>query len=117
MVGADVDALCALVSDDFTLTHSTGYLQPKAEWLDHIATGRDALPLHPQRRHDHPRPRRRRHPHRPVAHHRHDLGSHRNLAAATALTFTHTPTGWVSPAPSRLRGDLSELARGRADVV
>jgi hypothetical protein len=39
MVGADVDELCDLLGPDFTLTHMTGYLQSKAEWLDDIATG------------------------------------------------------------------------------
>lgn len=39
MLAADTDALDELLSDDFTLTHMTGYVQPKEEWLDHISTG------------------------------------------------------------------------------
>src|SRR3954454_16108731 len=33
MVAGDADALGALLADDFTLVHMTGYRQPKAEWL------------------------------------------------------------------------------------
>ena len=36
MVFADVVALEALLSDDFTLTHLTGTVQPKAAWLADI---------------------------------------------------------------------------------
>lgn len=39
MVDADVSELGDLLGPDFTLTHMTGYLQPKSEWLDDIATG------------------------------------------------------------------------------
>ncbi len=39
MVGADVSELSDLLAPEFTLTHMTGYLQPKSEWLDDIATG------------------------------------------------------------------------------
>ncbi|SDK55145.1 protein of unknown function [Arthrobacter sp. ov407] len=39
MVGRDLAALGALLADGFTLTHMTGYVQPKAEWLDAIETG------------------------------------------------------------------------------
>lgn len=28
-----------ILADDFTLTHMTGYVQAKAEWLDAIETG------------------------------------------------------------------------------
>ena len=39
MVGADTSALGSLLTPDFTLTHMTGYLQSRAEWLDDIASG------------------------------------------------------------------------------
>lgn len=39
MVAADVDTLGALLSDDFTLTHMTGYMQSRGEWLDEVKTG------------------------------------------------------------------------------
>lgn len=39
MVGADTSELGSLLAPDFTLTHMTGYLQSRAEWLDDIATG------------------------------------------------------------------------------
>lgn len=39
MVAADATALGQLLSDDFTLTHMTGYTQPRAEWLRDVATG------------------------------------------------------------------------------
>ncbi|ASK26569.1 nuclear transport factor 2 family protein [Neisseria chenwenguii] len=40
MVEADTAMLSALLTDDFTLTHITGYVQPKQEWLDDIQHGR-----------------------------------------------------------------------------
>jgi ketosteroid isomerase-like protein len=39
MVAGDADALGALLADDFTLTHMTGYLQPKAKWLADVRSG------------------------------------------------------------------------------
>jgi ketosteroid isomerase-like protein len=33
MVAGDADALGALLAEDFTLVHMTGYRQPKGEWL------------------------------------------------------------------------------------
>ena len=39
MVGADVSELGSLLAPDFTLTHMTGYLQSRNEWLDDIVTG------------------------------------------------------------------------------
>lgn len=39
MLAADVEALDAMLSDGFVLTHISGYQQPKAEWLSHIASG------------------------------------------------------------------------------
>jgi hypothetical protein len=39
MVIADTSALDALLDDDFTLTHMTGYVQPKAAWLGAIDSG------------------------------------------------------------------------------
>jgi hypothetical protein len=44
MVAADADALGALLTDGFTLTHMTGYRQPKVEWLDDVRSG--ALTYH-----------------------------------------------------------------------
>lgn len=40
MVDADTAALAGLLSEDFHLVHMTGYDQPRAEWLSHIASGR-----------------------------------------------------------------------------
>jgi hypothetical protein len=39
MVDGDADALGALLADGFSLTHMTGYRQPKAEWLADVRTG------------------------------------------------------------------------------
>jgi uncharacterized protein DUF4440 len=39
MVDGDADALGALLAEDFTLTHMTGYRQPKAEWLADVRSG------------------------------------------------------------------------------
>jgi hypothetical protein len=39
MVAGDADALSALLADDFTLVHMTGYRQPKAEWLADVRSG------------------------------------------------------------------------------
>jgi hypothetical protein len=39
MVAGDADALGALLTDGFTLTHMTGYLQPRAEWLADVRSG------------------------------------------------------------------------------
>ncbi|WP_449373111.1 nuclear transport factor 2 family protein [Arthrobacter psychrolactophilus] len=39
MVAGDVTQLGIILADDFTLTHMTGYVQAKAEWLDDIAAG------------------------------------------------------------------------------
>jgi hypothetical protein len=40
MVDGDVVALDGILEDTFTLTHITGYEQPKAEWLEHIQQDR-----------------------------------------------------------------------------
>jgi hypothetical protein len=39
MVAGDLTELGAILADDFTLTHMTGYVQAKAEWLEAIETG------------------------------------------------------------------------------
>lgn len=39
MVAGDTTELDSLLADDFTLTHITGYVQSKAEWLDAIVSG------------------------------------------------------------------------------
>jgi ketosteroid isomerase-like protein len=39
MVAGDADALGALLAEDFTLVHMTGYRQPKTEWLADVASG------------------------------------------------------------------------------
>jgi hypothetical protein len=39
MVQGDADTLGALLTDGFTLTHLTGYRQPKAEWLADVRSG------------------------------------------------------------------------------
>ena len=39
MVAGDADALGALLAEDFTLVHMTGYRQPKAEWLADVRSG------------------------------------------------------------------------------
>jgi Domain of unknown function (DUF4440) len=39
MVAGDADALAALLAEDFTLVHMTGYRQPKDEWLADVRSG------------------------------------------------------------------------------
>ncbi|MFJ8326540.1 nuclear transport factor 2 family protein [Streptomyces anulatus] len=39
MADGDTEALGALSDDGFTLTHITGYRQPKAEWLSEMRAG------------------------------------------------------------------------------
>ncbi|SDP79583.1 protein of unknown function [Arthrobacter sp. ok909] len=38
-MAGDVAELDSILADEFTLTHMTGYVQSKAEWLDAIDTG------------------------------------------------------------------------------
>ncbi|MFD7441232.1 nuclear transport factor 2 family protein [Streptomyces sp. NPDC059909] len=40
MTDGDTDALDVLLGDGLTLTHITGYVQPKAEWLSQMRAGR-----------------------------------------------------------------------------
>lgn len=40
MTDGDTEALDDLFDDGFTLTHITGYQQPKAEWLSQMRAGR-----------------------------------------------------------------------------
>lgn len=40
MLAKDTATIDKLTTDDFTLTHMTGYQQSKAEWLEHIKTGK-----------------------------------------------------------------------------
>ncbi|MEU8686894.1 nuclear transport factor 2 family protein [Streptomyces sp. NPDC048665] len=40
MTDGDTDALDDLLDGGFTLTHITGYVQPKAEWLAQMRAGR-----------------------------------------------------------------------------
>lgn len=37
MIARDTAAMRKILDDDFTLTHMTGYVQPKAEWLNEVA--------------------------------------------------------------------------------
>jgi ketosteroid isomerase-like protein len=56
MTDGDTDTLDELLDDDFTLTHMTGYVQPKAQWLaemrggqfryHHIEEGATTVELH-----------------------------------------------------------------------
>ena len=39
MVAADVDALDKMLAPGYTLTHITGYQQPRAEWLAQVKSG------------------------------------------------------------------------------
>lgn len=39
MVAGDANALAETLADGFTLTHMTGYVQSRDEWLDHVASG------------------------------------------------------------------------------
>lgn len=39
MLERDTAQLSNLLADDYTLTHMTGYVQPKAEWLAQIDSG------------------------------------------------------------------------------
>lgn len=38
MVERDVQTLETMLADGYTLTHMTGYVQPRSEWLDDIKT-------------------------------------------------------------------------------
>jgi Domain of unknown function (DUF4440) len=38
LVAGDLAALDSILADGFTLTHMTGYVQSKSEWLDAIET-------------------------------------------------------------------------------
>ncbi len=40
MVEGDTTTLEGLLAEDFTLSHMTGYVQPKAEWLAQMCQGR-----------------------------------------------------------------------------
>lgn len=42
MVAGDADALGVLLADGFTLTHMTGYVQEREDWLADVRTGRMA---------------------------------------------------------------------------
>ncbi|MFC6202156.1 nuclear transport factor 2 family protein [Lactiplantibacillus nangangensis] len=42
MAADNVDQLDQLLAPQFTLTHMTGYVQPRAEWLGEIKTGQMA---------------------------------------------------------------------------
>ncbi|MBH5328944.1 nuclear transport factor 2 family protein [Eikenella sp. S3360] len=39
MAAADTATLDKMLAPGFTLTHMTGYVQPRAEWLEHIRSG------------------------------------------------------------------------------
>lgn len=39
MVSGDVAAMAGILSQDFTLTHMTGYVQAKTDWFDAIESG------------------------------------------------------------------------------
>ena len=39
MVGGDTEALGDLLTEDFSLTHMTGYFQPRQEWLAQMRAG------------------------------------------------------------------------------
>ncbi|MFZ6724356.1 nuclear transport factor 2 family protein [Undibacterium sp. MH2W] len=39
MVGASIDTLDVILDEGFTLTHITGYVQPREEWLDVVRCG------------------------------------------------------------------------------
>lgn len=39
MIAGDIDALATMLDDHFTLTHITGYIQPKTEWLTQMQEG------------------------------------------------------------------------------
>lgn len=39
MIAGDIDALVIMLDDHFTLTHITGYIQPKTEWLTQMQEG------------------------------------------------------------------------------
>jgi ketosteroid isomerase-like protein len=39
MVEGDTEAFGELLTEDFSLTHMTGYFQPKQEWLTEMAAG------------------------------------------------------------------------------
>jgi 2C-methyl-D-erythritol 2,4-cyclodiphosphate synthase len=39
MVAGDIGELDNILAEEFTLTHMTGYVQSKSEWLDAMDTG------------------------------------------------------------------------------
>jgi hypothetical protein len=39
MVDGDTEVLGELLTEDFSLTHMTGYVQPKQEWLAQMRAG------------------------------------------------------------------------------
>jgi hypothetical protein len=39
MVAGDADALGEQLAEDFTLTHMTGYVQSRRQWLEQVASG------------------------------------------------------------------------------
>lgn len=40
MTAGDTKQLDPLLAEDFTLTHITGYIQPKGEWLEEVRAGK-----------------------------------------------------------------------------
>jgi hypothetical protein len=96
MVGADIDELRGLLGEDFTLTHMTGYLQPKAEWLDDIATGQMTyhsirnVDINTDVRGDEVTLTARSHTHATI------WGATGTWPLQLEIAYTHTPTGWVA---------------------
>jgi hypothetical protein len=96
MVGANVDALRDLLAPEFTLTHMTGYLQSKAEWLDDIDTGQ--MTYHSIRNveiatvaeADEVSLTARSHTHATI------WGAKGTWPLQLRITFTHTHAGWVA---------------------
>lgn len=37
MIARDTEAMNNILDEEYTLTHMTGYVQPKAEWFDEVA--------------------------------------------------------------------------------
>ncbi len=82
MLNRDIDLLDQLLDPAYTLTHMTGYEQPRSEWLQQIASGRMQYHLRPGAQHRDAGHGRRRGSCRTQSRRRHDLGRARHLEPA-----------------------------------
>ena len=96
MVNADAGDLGSLLAPDFTLTHMTGYLQSKAEWLSDIAGGRMThhsirnVDIVPDTTQDPPTLTARSHTHATI------WGAEGTWPLQLRTEYTRTPSGWIA---------------------